>query len=99
MTYEVIVMPAAQRELEEAYQWLADQTAQHAPEWYNGLLDALYSLETFPARCSVAPESKDVGGNVRQLLYGDRQHAFRIFFEIVGSQVLIYHIRHAARNS
>jgi plasmid stabilization system protein ParE len=99
MTYEVVVMPEAQKEMERAYEWLAARTPQHAPEWYNGLLDALYSLEDLPARCPLAQESRHTGGNVRQLLYGDRRHAYRILFEIVGNEVHVHEIRHGARAS
>ena len=99
MTYTVVVMPAAQDEMDEAYAWLLSQTLQHAPLWYNGLLDSLYSLENNPARCPLAPESKDAPDEIRQLLYGDRRHAYRILFCISGERVLILHIRHAARRS
>ena len=99
MTYKVIVLPSAQFELDEAYQWLLAETPQHAPVWYNGLLAALYSLEQLPGRCPLALESKDSREPVRQLLYGDKHHAYRILFTIRDETVLILHIRHAARRS
>jgi plasmid stabilization system protein ParE len=98
MSYTVIVMPAAQKEMDEAYEWLVSQTLQHAPPWYNGLLDSMYSLENSPARCPLAPESKDSPEEIRQLLYGDKRHAYRILFCIRENRVLILHIRHTARN-
>ncbi|HUO09866.1 MAG TPA: type II toxin-antitoxin system RelE/ParE family toxin [Phycisphaerae bacterium] len=98
MKYEVIIMPAAQGELEEAYRWLAAETPQHAPLWYNGVLDAMYSLEELPARCPVAPESGDSGEEIRQLVYGNKRHAYRILFSIRNDTVLIVHIRNAARD-
>ena len=99
MKYEIDIMPLALQELDEAYEWLATQTSQHAPTWYNGLLDALYSLEEHPDRCPLANESKDSPEEVHQLLYGSKRHAFRILFSIRGGNVLILNILHAARES
>ena len=99
MKYAIIVMPAAVAELDAAYMWLAQETRQHAPTWYNGMLDALNSLEDMPERCPLAPESRDAPDEIRQMLYGDKHHAYRILFVILGQQVRILHIRHAARRS
>jgi plasmid stabilization system protein ParE len=99
MNYAVNIMPAAEAELEEAYNWLAARSPQHGPLWYNGLLDAVLSLEFSPARCPLAPESQHAPESIRQLLYGTRQHAYRILFTIRGETVTVLHIRHGARAS
>ena len=99
MSYIVNIMPAAEVELEEAYDWLVAQTPQHGPLWYNGLLDAVLSLEVSPARCPLAPESKDSPEPIRQLIYGKRQHAYRILFTIRGETVSVLHVRHGARET
>jgi plasmid stabilization system protein ParE len=96
MIYTVLIMPAAEQELEDAYDWLAAQSPLHAPEWHNGLVDAILSLENSPARCPLAPEA-DTHEQTRQLLYGNRQHAYRILFKIRDQTVLVLHIIHAAR--
>lgn len=97
MTFTVLIMPAAEAELQEAYDWLVLQTPQHGPIWFNTLLDAILSLEKMPARCPVAPESTEQE-SVRQLVHGDKRYAYRILFTIRGSNVLVLHIRHAARH-
>jgi plasmid stabilization system protein ParE len=89
-------MPSAEQELEDAYEWLLQRTL-HAPEWYNGLLDAVLSLEANPLRCPTAPDSHRGSERIRQLLYGDKQNAYRILFTIAGNTVFVVHIRHAAR--
>jgi plasmid stabilization system protein ParE len=99
MTYSVIIEPSALDELDQAYQWLAAQTPQHSVEWYNGMLDAIDSLEENPARCPVAPESKNPAEPVRQLLYGSKRHAYRVLFIIRGKIVLVVAILHAAREN
>jgi len=98
MTYAVTIMPAAELELDEAYHWLVAQTPVHGPMWHNGLLDAVLSLEFSPLRCPIAPESRDAPEPIRQLLYGKRQHAYRILFTVRGQTVNVLHIRHGARD-
>jgi plasmid stabilization system protein ParE len=100
MSYTVIIMPDAEQEMEDVYAWLLSQTKQHAPLWYNGLIDAILSLEDMPTRCPLAPESASMDAQeIRQLLYGTPPHLYRILFEIRAGTVLVLHVRHAARQS
>ena len=96
MTYTVIVTESAARELDEAYDWLALQT-DIAPTWYNGLLDAVLSLKDMPGRCPLSPHAEEGDRKTRQLVYGDRRHAYLILFEIRGENVFVWHVRHAGR--
>jgi plasmid stabilization system protein ParE len=72
MTYRVIIEPPAEAELEEAYQWIARAAPQAAARWYNGLVEAIDSLESLPERCPLAPENDAFDEDIRQLLYGKR---------------------------
>lgn len=91
-------MPSAEAELEAAYLWIAERNADAAVKWYNGILDAILTLETFPERCPLAPESDAFDHDIRQLLYGNRRHAYRILFDVSpGHTVRILHVRHSAR--
>lgn len=56
--YRVIILPAAEGDIAAAYQWLGEQDAEAAVRWYNRLLEVIFSLDSFPERCSLAPESK-----------------------------------------
>jgi plasmid stabilization system protein ParE len=97
LKYEVIVSRRALRDLESAYRWLVKETPQHAAAWHNGLIDAMISLEENPHRCAVRRKTPR-GVETRQLLYGDRQHAYKIIFAVAGNQVHVAHIRHASRS-
>jgi plasmid stabilization system protein ParE len=103
MAYRVDISPSTLQDAEDAYLWVKYHSAEKAGEWYEGLLRAVFSLEKSPRRCAVAPESKDLGREVRQLLYGSRRNAYRILFGIgedaqSGEKVVrIYRIRHASR--
>lgn len=97
MKYEVVIVPSAEGELEAAYLWILTQAPEAAANWYNGVLDAIVTLETFPERCPLAPESRAFDHDIRQLIHGKRHHAYRILFDVTGRTVRILHIRHGAR--
>ncbi len=97
MTYQVVVQPSAQAELDEACRWVHQQSPARAVKWYHGLLEALRSLESNPERCGLAPESEYFEEQIRQLLYGKRNGVYRILFTVQGQTVSVLHIRHGAR--
>ena len=97
MKYRVEVTATAKADAHEAYLWVAEQSPVRAARWYNGLMDAAASLDTYPERCPIAPESAVV--EIRQLLYGKRSGVYRILFEIRKLTVYILHIRHSARKA
>jgi plasmid stabilization system protein ParE len=97
MNYRVELMATAKAEAEEAYLWIHKQSPTRAVKWYNGLIDAIESLEFSPHRCPLAPEAPAFRQEIRQLLYGKRGGVYRILFEIRGDVVYVLHIRHGAR--
>lgn len=97
MKYEVLISASAEADLEQAYCWLSERAPEAAVKWYNGLVDAVLKLEKFPERCPLAPESRAFKREIRQLIYGKRQHAYRILFDVSGETVRILHVRHGAR--
>jgi len=93
----VIITPSAERDIEEAYLWIAERDADAAVRWFNRLLDVVERLETFPERCPLAPESAQLGMETRQILHGKRQYKYRVLFNVSGRAVNILHVRHGAR--
>lgn len=93
MKYEVNLTDQAHAEAEFAFKWIEQSSPTNAVEWFNGLVDAVETLCSMPERCIVAPESEDVGQEIRQLLYGK----FRILFSIEKQTVYVLHIRHGAQ--
>ncbi|PYT79362.1 MAG: hypothetical protein DMG41_38770 [Acidobacteria bacterium] len=55
----------------------------------------IYSLERFPERCAVIPESK----KLRHLLFGKKPNTYRIIYAVDKRKhlVSVLHIRHGAR--
>ncbi len=95
--YQVIILPAAERDIGDAYEWLAEQDAGAAIRWYNRLLEVIFSLDTFPERCPIAPESEFLNAEVREIFHGRRRHKYRILFTVSENEVHVLHVRHGAR--
>ena len=93
MRYDVVILAAAEAELDEAYRFIREDSQSRAKRWREKLLSKARSLRAFPGRCAIAPESFALGVEVRQLVVGN----YRVLFTIDGSTVTIRHIRHAAR--
>jgi plasmid stabilization system protein ParE len=98
MKYKVIVQPPARADIEAAYLYLRERAPAAAERWLDGIENAVLTLERLPARCGVAPESKEFPEEIRHLLYGRRGGVYRILFVIRGDEVRVLHVRHGARN-
>jgi toxin ParE1/3/4 len=88
----VEIAALAETDLEAIYLRIREDSPTRAAEWRLGLLKAAQTLEQFPGRCPLAPESS-AGLEIRQLLYGE----YRVLFSVAGHTVYILHIRHGAR--
>jgi plasmid stabilization system protein ParE len=97
MSYKVVIHPAAARDAEEAYLYIAQRSPENAWRWYDGLIDAMFSLADFPGRCPIAPESHYLDEEIRHLIHGN----YRILFTIEKTKkaVRILHVRHGARRA
>ena len=94
MAYLVSLTERALSDLAYLYEWVGAKTSEAATQWYNGLEEAIFSLEKRPARCPVTPESK----KYRHLLYGHKPHIYRVIYHLLEKQkeVVVLHIRHGA---
>jgi len=97
--YQVIILPSAERDIGEAYEWLAGQDADAAIRWYDRMLEVVFSLDTFPERCPLAPEDKFINSEIREIFHGRRQHKYRILFTVRKNEVHVLHVRHGARQA
>jgi plasmid stabilization system protein ParE len=99
MVYRVDIARSAEAELEELYLWVVEWAPQQGAAWFNGLERAVLSLNEYPERCPVAPESIDPDHPVRVLSYGRRTHVYRVFFTVDHSAkvVRVVHVRRGAR--
>jgi toxin ParE1/3/4 len=99
MTYLVEFAARASRDLEVLFMEKNAADSQVAARWYNGLERAVAALASHPNRCPVAPEARKAKRKLRNLLYGNKPHIYRVIYEVDEERqaVWVLHIRHGAR--
>jgi len=90
----VEITALAEANLEEIYLRLRKDSPGRAAEWREGMVKAAQTLERFPRRCPLAPES-GAELEIRQLVSG----AYRVLFTVAKDTVYVLHIRHGARQA
>jgi len=93
----VIVELPAQQDIAVARLWIAEYDVEAADRWFDSIYDSIGSLEMFPERCPLAPESRFLNREIREIFHGRRQYKYRILFTMTGGAVHVLHIRHGAR--
>ncbi len=98
MAYRVELTRRAEREIDALYDRLSAEDSAAGANWFNGLEDAIFSLERLPHRCPIAAESKTFGRTLRHLIYGAKHSVYRVIYEIDDAHQLVWvrTVRHAA---
>jgi plasmid stabilization system protein ParE len=97
VTHKVVVTAEAYEGLRDVYRVLRNASPAFAKSWAKGLRQSIRGLSRFPARCPIAPESREFDGVIRELLYGSgNRGTYRILFTIVGKTVFVLHVRHGS---
>ena len=91
--YSVQVTPAAERDVEEIWTYIADDSPENATAFILRLEEQIEALEQFPERCPLIPENELLGTGYRHIIYG----AYRTIFRITGKTVFIVRIIHGQR--
>jgi plasmid stabilization system protein ParE len=94
MSYQVVVEKEAEEDLKSAVHWIAQYSPDKATLWYFDATEAIESLENFPARCPLAPESQRFRADIRHLIFGK----YRILFIIEDETVSVLRVRHQAQD-
>ncbi len=103
MAFRVDLAPRAVTDLDAIAEYIKQSGSfEQAENWFNGAIHAIASLKNMPSRCSVADESEELGREVRFLLYGSRNRAYKVYFSIhhetpSTGAVRVFHVRHWAR--
>jgi plasmid stabilization system protein ParE len=95
MPYLVSIAARAERDLLILYEEINAGESATARKWYQGLKNAILSLQQQPNRCPSTAENR----KLRHLLYGHDPHVYRIIYRVVekAGRVEVLHIRHGAR--
>jgi plasmid stabilization system protein ParE len=98
VAYQVALADSAKADVNQIYDWVVERAPIRGPEWFQELIDCLYSLEALPRRCPFAREAVLAKREIRCLFFGKRRDAYRILYEIDEARktVWVLHIRHGA---
>ena len=71
------------------------------PVGLTGLEQTVYTLDRYPVRCPIAPESKKAKRSLYRLLSGKKPHLYRVIYDVDARQKLVrvLTIRHGARGT
>ena len=96
MAFRVELTARAQRDLAAIYDYIHAESSIRAFQWFNGLEDAILSLENHPERGTATRENS----RLRQLLYGNKPHLYRIIYSVRkrSGVVSVLHLRHGTRH-
>jgi toxin ParE1/3/4 len=91
--YRVEITKVAESDIKDIFRHIASDNPAAANLWVNEIGRQIDSLEKFPSRCPVIPESQDLGKEYLHFLYGN----YRTIFRMEGSRVIIMRVIHRAR--
>lgn len=93
MRFRVVISARAERDLHEIVAYLSGRSALAAERWIEAFEGAVGSLAEMPRRFPRAVEGEGLVFEVRQTMVGP----FRVIFSVEGREVVVLHVRHAAR--
>ena|ERR1017187_2054963 len=97
MISRVVLTPEAEEGLRDAYLFVRRDSAVAARRWAKGAKRAIRPLSRFPARCPIAPESREFDRPIREPFYGSgNRGTYRILFTIIDRTVFVLHVRHGS---
>ncbi len=104
MSYRIDFSSVAKAEADAAFMSFSRfASPERAQAWYQGLIKAISSLKVMPRRCALARENAFFSQEIRQLIYGQGQHTYRIVFTVLDDQkqptIRIISIRNAAQRA
>jgi plasmid stabilization system protein ParE len=91
--YQAEVTKIAELDILQIRDHISRDNESAASKWVQEIRRQIDSLEKFPLRCPVIPESSELGKEYRHLIYGN----YRTLFKVIGSRVLIMRVIHGAR--
>jgi plasmid stabilization system protein ParE len=92
-SYKVEFLPTAQQDLRLSFEWGTTVWGKtQAKKWLREFYAACKKrLQQFPESCPIAPESEDLGRELRQFVIG----RYRVIFIVKGDTVTILYVRGA----
>jgi plasmid stabilization system protein ParE len=94
MSYRVNILARARADFDAIIGWIANRSPEGADRLTERFQDALARLEHNPFIAPVAPESEDVGQEVRHITFRTKSgRTFRALFVVEGTAVRVLRVR------
>jgi plasmid stabilization system protein ParE len=94
MSYIVRVLVHAQADIAKCFAYLSERSPRGAANWFNRFAETRDRLSRDPLRRPVAPESRFVSYEIREVLFKTRKgKPYRILFTVVADEVRILRVR------
>ena len=92
-SYKVEFLPSAQQDLRLSFEWGVNVWGKtQAQKWLKGFYATCKKrLKQFPQSCPIAPESEDLGRELRQFVIV----RYRVIFLVKGDTVTVLYVRGA----
>ena len=91
--YLVKITKIAEDEIRSIFQYLIHDNPSASAKWVEEIEHQIDSLERFPNRCPIIPESKQLGKEYRHIIYGN----YRTIFRTHETKIIIMRVIHGAR--
>lgn len=91
--FRVEITGTAQSDIWEIFHYISADNQTAAINLIQEIERQINSLEIFPLRCPVIPESFELGVEYRHIIYGH----YRTIFKVENSRVIIMRVIHGAR--
>ncbi len=91
--YNVNITKTAEIDIEEIWQYISQDSIPNAKKFIQAIEGKIHTLEKFPQKCPVIPESDLLGLEYRHLIIGN----FRIIFKLEKNIVYVMRAVHSAR--
>ena len=99
MKFKIVILPAAERDVDRILNWLIAASASGAASWLTKWDKVLDSLKESAAGCGLAPEDEDHELVIQQVIFKTRRGAaYRAIFTIRDTAVYILHVRGPGQN-
>jgi plasmid stabilization system protein ParE len=90
--YLVEITKIAEQDICSVFKYIARDNPGSAAGWVREIERQINSLERFPERCPIVPESEELGKEYRHFIYGN----YRPIFRVERSKVLIMRVIHGS---
>jgi plasmid stabilization system protein ParE len=97
LAFQVDIAEPALADAESYVRFIRDvkREPEAAEHWFRGLVQAIYSLDDLPERCSAIPEQGEFRFEIPHLIYSSHRIVFRVERET--NRVVILRIYHGSR--